>query len=350
MKHLVRKPYQADATLSLLKACQLGLVPEALAALDRGAALNACSEHGWTPLHLAGLSKNAALCTELIAQGADVESKGLNDRAWTPLHWAAVNEVEDSVRALLQAGARPDPRDTKQRTPLMLSGSNRFTTVAELLIAAGADVNARDESNLSSLHEAAGAGRIDTLDLLIRHGADVNASSIACEVPLHAAARENQCGAIILLLEHGAQSQRPSAKGQTPMDVSILKHDESSMLVFLAHGALLQTPKDAHFEQNVRLNPMGLDPHMPALHAAAKMKRARMAPQLLKLLQDGADPDLRYKGQTAFDVAKESRNHDIVALLDAHKAQRAMDDLLKNHTAMAIHASKAGCGMPCKPS
>lgn len=56
--------------------------------------------HAWDDRH--------ALLAELIAAGADLEARGIND--WTALHVAAVHDDDVAVRILLEAGADPQAR------------------------------------------------------------------------------------------------------------------------------------------------------------------------------------------------------------------------------------------------
>jgi ankyrin repeat protein len=106
--------------------------------------VNAKSEDGTTPLHLAamfriGKTKDAEL---LIAEGANVNAK--DDEGSTPLHYVA------------SSGDKEIPKK-----------------ITELLIAKGADVNAKDVNGKTPLDAAIGAPRRrpKTIDLLRKHGA-----------------------------------------------------------------------------------------------------------------------------------------------------------------------------------
>jgi len=81
------------------------------ALLAHGADPNYDDHAGFPPL-IAALSSGRAdryeIARLLLAFGADVQARGLND--WTPLHYAAANDDLDGVQLLLAHGADPNAR------------------------------------------------------------------------------------------------------------------------------------------------------------------------------------------------------------------------------------------------
>ena len=79
--------------------------------LERGANPN-YEDHAGFPSSIAALSSGRAdryeIARLLLAFGADIQARGLND--WTPLHYAAANDDLDGVRLLLAHGADPNAR------------------------------------------------------------------------------------------------------------------------------------------------------------------------------------------------------------------------------------------------
>ena len=63
--------------------------------LKAGAEVNAKSDHGGTPLHVAALGGHAVVVTVLLKAGAEVEAK--HRGGWSPLHAAASNS-ERAIR------------------------------------------------------------------------------------------------------------------------------------------------------------------------------------------------------------------------------------------------------------
>jgi uncharacterized protein len=100
-----------------------------------------------------------------------------HDIGWSALHFAAFSGDAATVRALLAAGAMLDARARNriQNTPLLAALLAGQADTAALLIERGADTLVRQEGGVAAIHEAALSGRRDLVDLLLAHGGDVNA-------------------------------------------------------------------------------------------------------------------------------------------------------------------------------
>lgn len=80
---------------------------------------------GFTLLHHAGSRDVASL---LFARGADIEAR--TDDGWTPLHMAALHNNGPLAEQLLARGAKADVRDKRGKTPLDLAeGSEPVTRI-----------------------------------------------------------------------------------------------------------------------------------------------------------------------------------------------------------------------------
>src|SRR5262245_45707308 len=99
------------AVLTFAESCAAGEFDRVERLVGEGAAINAYSEDGWTPLHLASFFGHPKVAELLLAHGADVGARSKNANGNTPLHAA-------------------------------LAANQKF--VAGLLIGNGADVNAAD--------------------------------------------------------------------------------------------------------------------------------------------------------------------------------------------------------------
>ena len=161
-----------------------------------------------TDLHEAARANDTARIAELIAQGADVDARGLFDR--TPLHHAATSRgVEEAAGALARLGGDLQAGDRDDNTPLHLTAlSNDDPDMAAHLTRLGAEVNARNSAGMTPLHLAASPtadGRM--ADRLIELGADLHARDHEGRTPLHLA-RQYRKTAMIQAIR--------AATGQTP--------------------------------------------------------------------------------------------------------------------------------------
>lgn len=140
---------------ALMRALEAG-AGEAALALARlpGTNVDAQNPAGETPLMMAAMKDNIAVCEALIERGADVDRPG-----WTPLHYAAAGNSLAALKLLLAEGAAVDARAPNGRTPLMMAALYARETLVETLLAAGADLQAREESGATAADLAAAGGR-----------------------------------------------------------------------------------------------------------------------------------------------------------------------------------------------
>lgn len=84
---------------------------------------------------LAILNDQYDLATLLLRYGAKVDQTGPLNR--TALHECAFLGLENFVYLLLEAGANPNARDIKEKTPLALAAQNGHLNVVEVLLEKG---------------------------------------------------------------------------------------------------------------------------------------------------------------------------------------------------------------------
>lgn len=84
------------------------------------------------PLHRAAYSNNTILLKTWIDKGEDVNEPAVG--GLTPLHIAAYEGSTESVQMLLESGANPNLRDSKDRTALDLAFLGKHTDISGLLI------------------------------------------------------------------------------------------------------------------------------------------------------------------------------------------------------------------------
>jgi ankyrin repeat protein len=93
-------------------------------------------------------------------------------KGYTALILAAYNGQAKSVDLLIQKGANPCATDPKGNSSLMGVAFKGETGIAQRLIAAHCDVNARNDAGQTALMIAAMFGRTDVVKMLLMNGAN----------------------------------------------------------------------------------------------------------------------------------------------------------------------------------
>ena len=160
VKALVARGFDPNASdergqPALMRALEAGAGDVALAlARLPGTDVDAQNPAGETPLMMAAMKNNNAVCKALIERGAKIDRPG-----WTPLHYAAAGSSLPALRLLLAEGATVDARAPNGRTPLMMAALYADETLVEALLEAGADLHAREESGATAAELATAGGR-----------------------------------------------------------------------------------------------------------------------------------------------------------------------------------------------
>jgi uncharacterized protein len=119
--------------------------------------IDECDGYGYSPLHLAIKGDDAELVKYLLSVGADptqvVGYESPESDYDYPLHLLRSDNVE-IARALVDAGADINQKNSERITPLRHACSHRHPNVALFLITAGADVSHRCRFGVSALDEA----------------------------------------------------------------------------------------------------------------------------------------------------------------------------------------------------
>ncbi len=114
-----------------------------------------------SPLMLAALQGQLALCSQLIAKGADVNKTG-----WTPLHYAATHGHLDVMRLLLENHAYIDAASPNGSTPLMMAAQYGTDDAVRLLLDEGADPMLKNQKSLTAIDFAQIANRPATVEMV----------------------------------------------------------------------------------------------------------------------------------------------------------------------------------------
>ncbi|KAK3248290.1 hypothetical protein CYMTET_42242, partial [Cymbomonas tetramitiformis] len=222
----------------------------------------------------------------------------------TPLHIAAEEGHVEMARALVKAGASVSLTMDGDRTPLFIAAMNGHLEVARLLmLQAGDDVNLHNSDGATPLFVSTEKGHIDLTNLLLEQpGIAVDATNQTGATPLIIAAQMGHVHLAKSLLRKGASVDAQSQDGATALCTAAEKGDVEMVLLLLEENAsVLAAKRD------------GANP----LHLAAQNGHVKVAQHLMRM---GANVDEADKnGSTPLWAAAHSGHVDVVrSLLDAH--------------------------------
>jgi hypothetical protein len=165
---------------------------------------------GDTALHLAAAGHRVEIARLLLAAGADPNAI-MNHRQSGPLHYAADgcpdkkawnerNQLE-TIRCLLEAGARIDAQDKNGATPLHRAVRTRCAAAVQLFLEKGCDPSLRNKSGSTPFHLA--------VQNTGRGGSGSQAARIA------------QREIIEAFLSHGLSIRLKDGKGKSVLDCAV---------------------------------------------------------------------------------------------------------------------------------
>ena len=168
---------------------------------------NARDGKGRTLLHGLCASYNVTVSDlrQALEAGADVNA--VDNWGNTPLHSLVSGSSDNKaelVAVLIEAGAKVDEVNCRNRTALFDALDREDTDCIQALLQAGANINARDKTGNTPLHWATWKRDTILLRLLLEHGAAVNARNRLFETPLRLAQRQNNYACAQVLREYGA--------------------------------------------------------------------------------------------------------------------------------------------------
>lgn len=171
------------------------------------------------PLVIAATENDLAKVKELIAAGVDVNRRDENTET-TALEKAVEHGNRQMVRALLDAGAEINARNSYGATALMMLDEDATEELVWDLVAAGAKINLRDTEGDTALILVAARGHSELVRALINAGARVNARNKNGETPLMKAAESGDLESVKLLIDFGADINRKNNSGETALKLA----------------------------------------------------------------------------------------------------------------------------------
>jgi ankyrin repeat protein len=251
--------------MALHIAAQRNNIDMATPLLAAGAPIEATDKHGQTPLACAARRiPNAVAVRSLLKAGANPNVRD-HDGSTPLINSANINESE-LVELLLQHGADPNATDKEGNTAILHAVTRNAQSV-RALIQAGAklDVVTKDGSTL--LHKAARHSRADVVELLLKNGLDINLTDRYGNSPIHCAAAAADPDVLRHLIEHGAALMAAAGQG-TPEVIRIL----------VQAGAEINAVDNSN---------------ETALHLAVRL--GNQIANIESLCQAGADPNIKTK-------------------------------------------------------
>ncbi|CAD7700206.1 unnamed protein product [Ostreobium quekettii] len=174
---------------------------------------------GWTLLHYASETFNTEpQVVECLIFG-DSDVNAATEQGYTPLHIAARWGIVRAINVLIDKGAHIEAKTpVEMRTPLFVAAFNGRSAAVEALAGAEADVNEPDIAGVTPLHEGATYKTTDVVDVLLSYNASINAQDSEGKTPLHVAATKVHLAVATRLVEEGANVTLADNRGRIPCE------------------------------------------------------------------------------------------------------------------------------------
>lgn len=174
-----------------------------------------------TPLHVAARFGCKDTVKELLDSGARLDLQ--NRQGDVPLHEAARGGAAEVVEELLKK-ANPGllgAANSEGRTPLHVAAACGHESAIQRLLPAHASPGVKDNSDNTALHLAARMGHEKATDVLARQDPRlIAAANVHGQTPLHLAASEGGTMAVALLLYLRANLESPDAANDTALHLA----------------------------------------------------------------------------------------------------------------------------------
>ncbi len=222
---------------------------------------------------------------------------------------------DDDVTRLLAANADVKAYDESGDTPLQIAAQYGRLAIVTALLEKGADVNALNSETSQTPRAAAAAGQTEVVRLLLSKGANMMVKGASDYTPLHAAAREGHTDIVQMLLEHKADVNTAGISAVTPLQEAVRGGHVDTVKVLLAAKARVDGGS------------------RPPIYDAAEIGNNAI---VMMLLDAGANPEVRmrswfgnkaylYDSVSAISAAAQNGHLDTVTLLLEQRRQPERD-------------------------
>lgn len=297
-----RNVFGSDSTRehSLLLAAQSGCSTCIDLLVNHGTAVSTRGTDGRQAIHWAAAStKGPALLQALLSAGADPNAKTKKGR--TPLMEAAKSGTLESVQSLLAAGAEVNLTDEAGQSALLHASKNGHTALTTVLLHAGANPGIADRHHRDALILAVLGKRLQMLESLIANTKHKLLARYPWQRALVISVTDACRECLQILLPHAGreQVQRATATGNTLLILASERGDIDAVQSLLAYDA---DPTPRNGEGN------------SALMLAAKHGYRNI---VIRLLEAGADPLKRNRMKhNAKELAETAGHEGIAELID----------------------------------
>ena len=185
---------------------------------------------GLNALQLAASRGHSGIVRALIQAGAAPEARTAD--GWTPLMFAARAGSAETVSDIANAGAAVDAKNKAGETALIVAAKAGKAEAVRVLFNAGASVNAADEQGNTALAAAVSLpGRAEVVQLLLEANADPDIPDGSGATALMKAAERADPETVVILLNAGASATAKSSDGRTALDRARTRTDPQGQQV-----------------------------------------------------------------------------------------------------------------------
>jgi ankyrin repeat protein len=333
----------AASESALLDALEAGDHSTASTLLEQNADAKVRGPDGTTSLMWAAYNGDVDMVRRLIKAGVDVNAQ--NEFGASAISEASIRGSAPIVEALLDAQANANLLNPEGESPLMLAARTGNVESATLLLKAGADVNAKEEwGGQSALMWAASQSQPAMIRLLVSHGADVNARGIVRQwerkviaeprpkdmnrggfTPLLYAARAGCIDCVRELVAGHANLNLEDPERVTPLSIAITNLHFDLAAYLIDAGADVDKwdlfgRSPLYMAADVNTLPLqgnGAMSYIPSLDHLTAVDIAA------KLLDKGADPNIRLKRRPPYLNVPQDRGGDTILAQGATPLLRA---------------------------